>query len=75
MIPRPANLEEPDFSLPNLTLTTLWDRKTGNHDVPSDEFREKYFRGVFDLSRDDNHDANSCSPTMIYQATIHGCRI
>lgn len=54
MIPRPANLEEPDFSLPNLILTTLWDRKTGHHDMFSDEFREKYFRGVFDFERDDN---------------------
>ena len=57
MIPRPANLEEPDFSLPNLTLTTLWDRKTGHHDISSDEFREKYFRGVFDYERDDNLEA------------------
>ena len=54
MIPRPANLEEPDFSDPNLTLTTWWGRKTGHHGMPGDEFREKYFRGAFDYRRNDH---------------------
>ena len=54
MIPRPAKLEEPDFSQPHLTRTTLWGRKTGHHGMPGDEFREKYFRGTFDSTRDDN---------------------
>ena len=47
MAPRPDVLEEPHFQLPNLGLTTQWQKKIGLGDLDPRDFSTRFFRGDY----------------------------
>ena len=47
MIPRPAQLEEPDFDFSNVSLTSVWNAITGQHGMSDTLLAKSFFKGAF----------------------------
>ena len=74
MAPRPPRPGEPDFGVPDLSINTFWDRKTGLHGFSESEFITAFFGGTILADHTDflfsEHDISNQGSAWIPQQVL-----